>query len=318
MLGKGGRQASITPVAHDHGALTLSQLFEKLSTFQSQVSQAIVELEKQSEINTTWIPISESDTNHSIVKLALLVRLKEQASLGDTISWNEISKFLDQVVEYVPIDTDENFKTVVSGAVLNTTNSGLHTVSFRIREYLCTTILGLSGVFQFDQILELLRAKETRKQAEIRKEEARQRANTKLERLRGTGNLEGKSLLPQPPEGVDVIGWLSQQSWYRERIIVGAARQADASELQRAYPKHQFLFEKRYYEITLKKAEKMEKQNPGIIKLLLRFGITQLARYREDDLIAMYHFVLSEKNDSKNQPYYLHLSSAHDHNNSIL
>ena len=311
LLRKVGKQSSITPIARDQGALTLGQLYEQFTNFQSQVSQAVSDLESQSEINTTWLSIFDNDSEHSLVKLALF-------SLGDTTNWNQISNFLDQVAEYEPIDSDENFKIVVTGALLNISNSGIHTVSFRIREYLCSTTLGLSRVFQFDQILELLRARETRKQAEIRKEVARQRASTRLERLRGTGNLEGKSILPQPPESVNVIDWLSRQEWYRRRIIKGAAKDADKSELERAYPNSYFLYEDEYYQKTLDKARKIEVVNPGLIAFLLRFGVTQLLRYEEDDLVSMYANYQFGKSNVPLTDHYLHLCDTHDHNNAHL
>jgi hypothetical protein len=318
LLRKAGRQASITPVAREQGVLTLGQLIEQLADFQHQVSQAISDLEQQGEINTNWLSISESDLDHSIVKLALLVRIKEQINLRETTGWTQISNFLDQVAEYEPIDADGNFKIVVIGALLNISDSGLHTVSFRIREYLCTSILGLSGVFQFDQILELLRARETRKQAEIRKEVARQRASTRLERLRGKGSLEGRSLLPQPPEGVNTVDWLNRQEWYRKRIIQGAAKNADQSELSRAYPNNHYLYEDEYYQKTLEKARKIEVVKPGLIAFLLRFGVTQLLRYEEDDLLNMYANYQFGKSDVPLSDYYLHLCDTHDHNNAHL
>ncbi len=318
LLRKAGRQASITPVAREQGVLTLGQLTEQFADFQHQVSQAISDLEQQGEINTNWLSISETDTDNSIVKLALLVRLKEQASLGDTTNWSQISNFLDRVAEYVPIDTDENFKIILSGALLNILKPGLYTVSFQIREYVCTTILGLSGVFQFEKILELVRKKETQRQAEIRKEQSRQRASTRLERLRGKGRLEGRSPLPQPPEGADAVDWLSRQEWYRKRIIRGAAKNADQSELSRAYPNSHYLYEDEYYQKTLDKARKIEAVKPGLIAFLLRFGVTQLLRYEEDDLLNMFENYQFGKSDVPLSDYYLHLCDTHDHNNAHL
>lgn len=340
LLRKAGKTIAITPIKRGESVLNFAQLLDRLKQFQKQVSEVISELSDDPQLGDIQWLVPNDQTDHSLVLLALLLNSSEGGTRMAAGKWADITAFVSKVEVYAPLKANPQFVSVLIGALLDPSSTGLDSANFQIRRFICEKILHLSNVLTFDEILTTLQRRRDEKleqqrldeeqaqrrveeqraleEAKIRRETAKQEAVGRLEQLRGTGRLKDKSLLPQPPEGADVVSWLGEQPWYRERVILGAAKYQDRWKLRMAYPLQSFVYEAEYLSETLKRAQSLEDRQSGIISFLLRFGITQYTRYRPDDLIEMYANFLFGSSDTAIQPYYLQLTDTHDHNNAFL
>lgn len=340
LLRKAGKTIAITPIKRGESVLNFAQLLDRLNQFQKQVSEAISELSDDTQLGDIQWLVPSDQTDHSLVLFALLLKSHEGGTKMATSKWADINAFVAAVEAYEPLKANPQFISMLTAAILDISSTGLDSANFQIRRFICREVLHLSNVVAFDAILttcqrmrdekleqQRLDEDQTKRQeekqraleeAKIRRETARQKAESRFEQMKGKGHLKDKSLLPQPPEGADVVSWLGEQPWYRERVILGAAKNQDRWQLRMAYPLRTFVYQEEYLRETLKRAQLLEDRQSGIISFLLRFGITQYTRYRPDDLIEMYANFLFGSSDTAIQPHYLHLTDTHDHNNAFL